>query len=128
MAGKKCVVLSAYDNGNRQRSFGHALVVGIEQPPKKITKKMNAAQVERRTEIRVFLKHINYSHLMPTRYVVAGEVDAKTLIGDKKIETRAEKAAVRREIAKALKAKFCSPAEAAKATRDLVFLRKPLNF
>lgn len=128
MAGKKAVVLSAYDQGNRQRSFGHALVVGIQRSPKKITRKMNAAKVDRRTNVKVFLKHINYCHLMPTRYVVAGEIDAKTLIGDKKIETHAEKTAVRTDIAKALKAKFCDPAAAAKSSKELVFLRKPLRF
>eukprot|EP01054_Gregarina_sp_Poly1_P002756 Gregarina_sp_Poly_1__2755@NODE_1764_length_3381_cov_98_503923_g1152_i0_p4_GENE_NODE_1764_length_3381_cov_98_503923_g1152_i0NODE_1764_length_3381_cov_98_503923_g1152_i0_p4_ORF_typecomplete_len157_score24_09Ribosomal_L27e/PF01777_18/1_5e22KOW/PF00467_29/1_9e05DapH_N/PF08503_10/9_9e03DapH_N/PF08503_10/0_026rRNA_procarch/PF13234_6/0_023FAM219A/PF15260_6/0_11_NODE_1764_length_3381_cov_98_503923_g1152_i031471 len=126
-AGKKAVVLSAYDQGNRQRSFGHALVVGIEKAPMKITKKMNADKIEKRTRVKVFLKHINYSHMMPTRYVVAGEIDAKTLIGDRKIESPTEKQQVKRDISKQLKQKFLSP-EDSKTSRDLVFFRKPLRF
>jgi hypothetical protein len=32
-AGKKAVVVRAYDEGTKDRPFGHALVVGIEKPP-----------------------------------------------------------------------------------------------
>eukprot|EP01055_Gregarina_sp_Pseudo9_P000283 Gregarina_sp_Pseudo_9__282@NODE_1180_length_1808_cov_191_534765_g1106_i0_p4_GENE_NODE_1180_length_1808_cov_191_534765_g1106_i0NODE_1180_length_1808_cov_191_534765_g1106_i0_p4_ORF_typecomplete_len146_score33_10Ribosomal_L27e/PF01777_18/1_9e23KOW/PF00467_29/2_1e05DapH_N/PF08503_10/1_8e03DapH_N/PF08503_10/0_35_NODE_1180_length_1808_cov_191_534765_g1106_i0159596 len=125
-AGKKAVVLSAYDQGNRQRSFGHALVVGIEKAPMKVTKKMNQAKIEKRTRVKVFLKHVNYTHMMPTRYVV-NDIDAKTLIGDRKIETPSEKHDVKRDIGKQLKQKFIAP-EDAKTSRDLVFFRKPLRF
>jgi large subunit ribosomal protein L27e len=40
-AGKKAVVVRAYDEGTKDRPFGHALVVGIEKPPQKISKKMS---------------------------------------------------------------------------------------
>lgn len=126
MAGKKAIVLSAYDQGTRQRQFAHALVLGLEKPPQKITSNMDNEKIEKRTNVRVFLKHINYSHLMPTRYVVSGDLDVKTLIGDRKIESTAEKVEVKKDIAKVLKQKFCSPEEG--KSKDLIFFRRRLRF
>lgn len=55
------------------------------------------------------------------------DIDAKTLVGERKIETPAEKAETKRDIGKVLKQKFLAP-EDAKTSRDLAFLRKPLHF
>lgn len=126
MAGKKAVVLSAYEQGTRQRGFAHALVVGIEKAPMKVTKKMTEKKIEKRTNCKVFMKHINYSHMMPTRYAL-NDVDPKSLIGDRKIETPAEKAEAKIALGKVLKQKFMAATEE-KTSRDLVFFRKPLRF
>ena len=39
-AGRKAVVIRCFDDGHKERKFGHALVAGIERAPRKVTKKM----------------------------------------------------------------------------------------
>jgi hypothetical protein len=41
-AGRKAVVIRTFDDGAKDRKFGHALVAGIDRAPRKVTKKMDA--------------------------------------------------------------------------------------
>lgn len=50
-----------------QRPYGHALVAGIERVPKKVVKAMSKKRVEKRSNLKPFLKVVNYNHIMPTR-------------------------------------------------------------
>lgn len=70
-AGKKAVVVRAYDEGTKDRPFGHCLVVGVEKPPLRISKKMPEKRQQRKTRVKPFVKYVNYTHIMPTRYVVS---------------------------------------------------------
>ena len=72
-AGKKGVVVKTHDDGSNDRPYGHALVVGIDRYPLRITKKMGKKKVARRTKIKPFMKVLNYNHLMPTRSGVLPE-------------------------------------------------------
>jgi len=67
-AGRKAVVVKAYDDGSSDRKFGHAVVAGIDRYPRKITKGMGEKKVKKRSIMKPFIKYVNYSHLMPTRY------------------------------------------------------------
>ncbi|KAL3312024.1 60S ribosomal protein L27, partial [Cichlidogyrus casuarinus] len=67
-AGRKAVIVKSYDEGSSDKPFGHALVVGIERYPRRITRKMTKKRRETRCKIKPFCKVINYNHLMPTRY------------------------------------------------------------
>ena len=40
-AGRKAVVIRTFDDGAKDRKFGHALVAGIDRAPRKVTKKMD---------------------------------------------------------------------------------------
>merc|ERR1712059_13149 len=66
-AGKKVVVVRPQDDGTKGHSFPHALVVGIERGPQRITKAHDAKKIAQR-KVKPFVKVINYNHLMPTRY------------------------------------------------------------
>lgn len=66
-AGKKGVVVKTHDDGSNDRTYGHALVAGINKYPLKVTKKMSKKKLAKRTRVKPFLKVINYNHLMPTR-------------------------------------------------------------
>ena len=66
-AGKKGIVVKNYDDGSNDRPYGHALVVGIDRYPLKITKNMGKKRVAKRTRIKPFVRVLNYNHLMPTR-------------------------------------------------------------
>lgn len=60
--------MRAHDEGTKKHSFPHAVVVGIEKGPQRITKAHDAKQIARRTKVKPFVKLVNYNHLMPTRY------------------------------------------------------------
>lgn len=69
-AGKKGVVVKTFDDGTKERQFGHCLVAGVEREPLKVTKSMTRKRIMKRSKIKPFLKYMNYTHLQPTRYVV----------------------------------------------------------
>lgn len=69
-AGKKVVVIKQYDEGTKERPYAHVLVAGIERYPLKVTKSMGAKKLAKRSKVKPFIKAINYSHLMPTRYAL----------------------------------------------------------
>ena len=66
-AGKKAVIVKNYDSGDKDRKYGYAVIAGIERYPLKVTKRMSAKKVTKRSKVRPFVKVINYNHLMPTR-------------------------------------------------------------
>ncbi|KAH9968166.1 60S ribosomal protein L27 [Russula dissimulans] len=67
-AGKKVVVIKQVDDGTKERPYPHAIVAGIERYPRKVTKRMGAKKLARRSKVKPFIKVVNYSHLFPTRY------------------------------------------------------------
>ena len=69
-AGKKALIVKTFDDGTQDRPYGHCLVAGIMKYPLKVTKPMSEKKIAKRSKIKPFVKYLNYSHLMPTRYVV----------------------------------------------------------
>tara|TARA_B110000208_G_scaffold184706_1_gene238881 strand:- start:1213 stop:1704 length:492 start_codon:yes stop_codon:yes gene_type:complete len=69
-AGKKAIVVKVNDEGKGDRRFGHCLVAGIERGPRRCTRSMSAAKINKRTRMKAFLKFVNYNHIMPTRYEI----------------------------------------------------------
>jgi large subunit ribosomal protein L27e len=94
-AGKKAIVVKPYDEGTKEREFGHALVAGIEKAPLAVSKAMSKKKILKRSKVKPFLKFINYQHMMPTRYS-ADIIPKDTVIpssakqADKKKETNKE--------------------------------------
>ncbi|XXQ30553.1 KOW domain-containing protein [Plasmodiophora brassicae] len=99
-AGRKAVVVKTFDDGHAKRKFGHALVVGIDKYPLKVTKAMSKNKVLKRSKVKPFIKYINYQHIMPTRYSV--DMDVSTLASTASMEN----ADTRKEARKAVKAKL----------------------
>merc|ERR1712149_83295 len=66
-AGRKAIIVKNCDDGTQDRPYGHALVVGIDKYPRKVTKPMGKKKVAKRSKIKTFIKVVNYNHLMPTR-------------------------------------------------------------
>ncbi|CAM9695040.1 unnamed protein product, partial [Chrysoparadoxa australica] len=101
-AGRKAVVVKAYDNGSSERKFGHALVAGIDRYPRKVTKAMSKSKVEKRSKIKPFVRFINVQHVMPTRYLV--DLDLKTIVDEAALkESRPE---VRKAVKKVLEDRY----------------------
>merc|ERR1719365_264998 len=69
-AGRKAVIIKPNDEGTSDKPFGHALIAGVDQYPRKVTKRMGKKKMAKRSKIKPFLKVANYNHMMPTRYTV----------------------------------------------------------
>lgn len=86
-AGRKAVILKNHDDGNSDKSYGHAVVAGIDRYPKQIYRKHNKEDRKKRSRVKPFIKCYNYTHLMPTRYLVDIQFDknvtARDVIKDK---------------------------------------------
>lgn len=67
-AGRKAVILKNNDEGTNDKSYGHALVAGIERYPRPIKQRQGKKKKAKRSKIKPFVKVYNYNHLMPTRY------------------------------------------------------------
>ena len=48
------------------------VVCGIDVAPRKVTRSMNKKAIKRRTKVKPFIKYVNYTHILPTRYVKRG--------------------------------------------------------
>jgi large subunit ribosomal protein L27e len=69
-AGRKAVVLTASVEPTEARKYPHAIVLGIEKYPKKLTKDMSQEVLVKRTQVRVFFKTVNFNHLLLTRHTL----------------------------------------------------------
>jgi len=78
MAGKKAVIVKTFDEGTPDRPYGHCLVAGIQKYPLKVTKSMDEKKIKKRSKLKAFMKCVNYTHLMPTRYTL--EVELKSVV------------------------------------------------
>merc|ERR1712167_96014 len=90
--GKIVVILQTDDEGGKERSYGHCVVAGVAKAPLPITKAMCKPSpkmkklVQRRSCIKTFVKIVNYTHVMPTRYSVENQM-VKTLKGNLTADT-----------------------------------------
>ena len=67
----------------------------------KVTKRMSSKRIERRSKVKPFIKHVNYNHLIPTRYLVAPQdIDLKPVVTEDKLSTKESKKALKREVRK----------------------------
>ncbi|KNH06808.1 hypothetical protein XU18_2410 [Perkinsela sp. CCAP 1560/4] len=67
-AGKKGVVVQTTDKGTKNRAYGHAVVVGISQYPRKVHQRMSKKTLANRSRVKPFIRVVNHSHILPTRY------------------------------------------------------------
>ncbi|KAE8766355.1 60S ribosomal protein L27-3 [Hordeum vulgare] len=78
--------MRVFEEGTRDRPCGHCMVASLVKYPKKVIRKDSAKKTAKKSRIKVFLKLVNFSHLMPTRYtldvhlkeVVSGALDSFT--------------------------------------------------
>merc|ERR1712036_197274 len=101
----KAVIVKNHDEGTSGRRYGHALVCGLSKEPRKVIKKQSLKKQARKTSIKTFIKTINYSHMMPTRYNLA-DVDLKSSVTPEVNENSEAKKAANKEAKKVLEEKF----------------------
>ena len=103
-AGKKAAIVRNYDDGAGGRRYGHALVVGLARAPRKVTRKQSEAKQAKASKLRAFVKVVNYTHVMPTRYTL--DVDLKAAVGADATESAAKRADARKASKELLEEKF----------------------
>ncbi|KAL1953857.1 hypothetical protein VTO42DRAFT_2081 [Malbranchea cinnamomea] len=106
-AGKKVVIIQPYDNGSKTHPFGYALVAGIERYPSKVTRRMGAKKVAKRSKIKPFIKTINYNHIMPTRYTLELE-GLKNVVSNETFKEVSQREEAKKTVKKALEERYQS--------------------
>merc|ERR1712137_626059 len=104
-AGKKAIVVKTFDDGTKDREFGHCLVAGIDRSPLKVTRSMSKKKILKRSHIKPFLKYVNFNHIMPTRYTVT-DIDLRSIVNPtvmKKIDTKND---ARKDVKKAFEERY----------------------
>lgn len=103
-AGRKAVVVKVYEEGSKDRAFGHCLVAGIDKYPLEVTKAMSRKKIEKRSRIKPFIKFVNYNHIMPTRYSV--DIDVKSVVNSKVMANPGDRKEMRKELKKVLEQRY----------------------
>merc|ERR1711998_118386 len=105
-AGKKAVILKTMDDNTKERPYGHCVVAGVAKAPRPITRAMCKPTpkmkklVKKRSAIKVFVKMVNFTHLMPTRYSLESQ-PSKVLKGLLSADTFSEPATKKKVIKQA---------------------------
>mmetsp|Transcript_25527 Transcript_25527/g.56158 ORF Transcript_25527/g.56158 Transcript_25527/m.56158 type:complete len:149 (+) Transcript_25527:65-511(+) len=131
MAGKKAVVVKTFDEGSKARPFGHALVAGVEKEPMRVTKRMSKKKVAKKAgRVKAFVRYINYTHFLPTRYMIPAEIDCKGLVSDAQMDSPEGRKEAKKAIKEILKEKFmyCPLDKTGKPSKDILFLKRKLRF
>ncbi|KAK9937133.1 hypothetical protein M0R45_013944 [Rubus argutus] len=105
-AGRKAVIVKAFDEGTRDRPYGHCLVAGVAKYPSKVIRKDSAKKTAKKSRVKAFIKLVNYQHVMPTRYSL--DVDLKEVATVGALQSRDKKVTAAKEIKARLEDRFKS--------------------
>lgn len=106
-AGRKAVILKSADEGTKARPYPHAIVAGVDRYPRKITKRMGAKKVAKRSKVKAFVKAVNYNHIMPTRYALDLE-GLKNSVSDETLREESQRTDAKKNIKKVFEQKYQS--------------------
>merc|ERR1712093_200020 len=76
-SGRKAVILKQSDEGTKERPYPHAIVAGVDRYPRKITKRMGAKKVSKRSKVKPFVKAVKGSVSAETLKEESQRLDAK---------------------------------------------------
>ncbi|TXG57751.1 hypothetical protein EZV62_015580 [Acer yangbiense] len=103
-AGRKAVIIKSFDDGTRERPYGHCLVAGIKKYPNKVIRKDNTKKTAKKSRVKAFIKLVNYQHLMPTRYTL--DVDLKDIVTADSLQSKDKKVTSSKETKKRFEERF----------------------
>ena len=109
-AGKKAVVVKTFEDGNSEKRFSHCLIAGLARNPRRVTKTMSKAKVEKRSKcMKPFVKYINVRHIFPTRYVV--DLDLKKTVDEADLVDAERRVDVKKNLKKILLDRYLNQKE-----------------
>ncbi|KAF3946414.1 hypothetical protein CMV_027315 [Castanea mollissima] len=100
----KAVIVRSFDEGTRDRPYGHCLVAGIKKYPSKVIRKDSAKKTAKKSRVKAFVKLVNFQHLMPTRYTL--DVDLKDVVAVDSLQSKDKKVTAAKETKKRLEERF----------------------
>ncbi|OZJ05041.1 60S ribosomal protein L27-A [Bifiguratus adelaidae] len=106
-AGKKAVVIKNHDDGTKDRSYGYAVIAGIERYPLKVTRSMGQKKIAKRSKVKPFIKVVNYNHIMPTRYALELE-SLKGVVSNESFKEPSQREEAKKAIKKAFEERYNS--------------------
>lgn len=133
-AGRKAVCVKCFDDGSKARAFGHCLVAGVARPPLKVTRAMSKKKQAKRLRVKPFVKYVNYTHVMPTRYSIPSDMEPKSLINDAQMDTPDARCEAKRALAATFKERFITPVQTSQTDKSgsgksaVNFLKTKLRF
>ncbi|XP_004300496.1 PREDICTED: 60S ribosomal protein L27-like [Fragaria vesca subsp. vesca] len=98
--GRKGVIVKAFDDGSRDRAYGHCLVADIKKYPSKVIRKDSAKKTAKKSRVKL----VNYQHLMPTRYTL--DVDLKEVVTPDVLTSKDKKVTALKETKKRFEERF----------------------
>ena len=101
------VIIQPLDTGSKSHPFPHALVAGIERYPSQITRRMSKARQTKSSKVKPFIKTINYTHLMPTRYTLELE-GLKGVVTNDTFKEVSQREEAKKTVKKALEDRYTS--------------------
>lgn len=104
-AGKKAVIVRNFDEG-KQKKYPFAIVAGIERYPRKVLKSWDKKKIAMRSRIKPFLKTINYTHFMPTRYGL--DIDFKNIVTPQVLSEQTKKESAKRKVKRLFEERYLS--------------------
>merc|ERR1719197_224334 len=107
-AGKKAVIAKTYDEGMGDRHYGHCIVAGVARAPLKVTKGMSEKKVAKRSRVKPFVRRLNYTHVMPTRYSVEFDKLKAMDLGADAVSSEAKKKEKTKEVKKIFEERYTS--------------------
>jgi large subunit ribosomal protein L27e len=126
------VIIRAYTEGTKARRYGHALVVGVKRYPKRLTKSMDDKKKERRSRIVPFVKHVNFNHIMPTRYTLDVEDKLTKTVTEEALGKEGGKKAIVKDIRSVLETRYKALSNASsdnlKASTNAQYFFRKLHF
>ena len=123
-AGKKAVIVKPNDEGRKNKAFAHALVVGIERPPKRVIRGMSKKRIERKMRMKPFVKFVNYNHMMPTRFLMKEDLEFKNVVTDEKMATAETRKEMKKDLKAMLQDRYAKQETGEKqATTDFLFTK-----
>ncbi|TXG54309.1 hypothetical protein EZV62_019565 [Acer yangbiense] len=104
LGGRKAVIIKSFDDGTRERPYGHYLVAGIKRYPNKVIRKDNTKKTAKKSRVKAFIKLVKCQHLMPTRYTL--DVDLKDIVTADSLQSKDKKVISSKETKKRFEERF----------------------
>lgn len=103
-------------------------VAGIDRYPRKVTRAMGKNKLKKRSKVKPFVKYVNYSHIMPTRYVA--DIDLKKVLDDDVLANPESRVESRKTIKKVFEERYLNQAacKSEKKAAGVSFFFKKLRF
>ncbi|VDD89586.1 unnamed protein product [Enterobius vermicularis] len=105
-AGRKAIIVKAYDDGSSDRAYSHALIAGIDKYPRPITKAMGKKKIENRNKLRPFVGVASYSNLLPTRLYSVDITLDKNFVNKEALKEPGKKTRAKLEIKKKFEERY----------------------